>query len=361
MASQKGSKNETGQTRTEEFVRRALADAAAFTTVLMAGIGDKFGLFKGLSLHGPATSAALAKLTGIQERYAREWLGAMAAAGYLDYDPNTGKFSLPEAQVPVLAQEGGPMFFGALHGELLGIMPVVDRLLNAFSRGGGVPQEHYPLEVYDCMDRFTSMWHNNLLVQQWIPALPEVKARLEEGIQVADLGCGRGRASVNLAKAFPRSTYVGYDNFEPNIQFARRLAEENEVQDRVRFELLDASRGLPKRFDLITTFDVIHDAANPRGLLLAIREALNSGGTYLCLDINCSDKLEENFGPLGALFHGFSVLYCMTTSLAAGGEGLGTLGLPEPRLKEFAREAGFLQVRRVPLDNPFNNLYELKA
>ncbi len=361
MALRKGSKNELDHTRTEEFVQRALADAAAFTTVLLAGIGDRFGLFKDLSSQGPATAADLAKRTGIQERYAREWLGAMAAAGYVDYDPGASNFSLPEPHVPVLAEEGGPMFFGALHGELLGMTRVMDRLVDAFSMGGGVPQDHYPLEVYDCMDRFTSMWHNNLLVQQWIPAVPEVKARLEEGIRVADVGCGRGRAIVNLAKAFPRSTYMGYDNFEPNIRFARRLAQDNGVQDRARFELLDASQGLPRGFDLITTFDVIHDARDPRGLLRAVREALNPGGTYLCLDINCSDKLEENLGPMGALHHGVSVLYCMTTSLAVSGEGLGTLGLPEPKLGEFAREAGFRQVRRLPLDNPFNNLYELKA
>ncbi|MFQ5837830.1 MAG: hypothetical protein ACE5HJ_03510 [Thermoplasmata archaeon] len=117
---------------------------------------------------------------------------------------------------------------------------------------------------------------------------------------------------------------------------------------------------MPEDYDLIKTFDVVHDAVDPRGILRSIRKGLKPDGTYLCLDINCSDKLEENVGPLGALFHGFSIMYCMTTSLATGGEGLGTLGLPLSKLEELAKEAGFSEVRQLPLENPFNNLYELR-
>ncbi|TMD30101.1 MAG: class I SAM-dependent methyltransferase, partial [Chloroflexi bacterium] len=132
------------------------------------------------------------------------------------------------------------------------------------------------------------------------------------------------------------------------------------VADRVRFEQRDVSAGLPEQYDVITTFDVIHDAIDPRGLLRTIRQALRPDGRYVCLDINCAEHLEGNAGPLGSLFYGFSVLYCMTTSLSGHGEGLGTVGLPEGKLQELSREAGFSSVRRVPLENPFNNLYELQ-
>jgi SAM-dependent methyltransferase len=138
------------------------------------------------------------------------------------------------------------------------------------------------------------------------------------------------------------------------------LAVDAEVADRVRFVELDAAEGLAAKFDLVTTFDVIHDAVDPRGLLRSIRESLKGDGTYLCLDINCSPRLDQNVGPLGSLFYGFSVLYCMTTSLAHGGAGLGTCGLHEPKLRELGGEAGFKHIRRVPLENPFNNLYELR-
>jgi 2-polyprenyl-3-methyl-5-hydroxy-6-metoxy-1,4-benzoquinol methylase len=194
----------------------------------------------------------------------------------------------------------------------------------------------------------------------WIPSVADVQAGLTRGIDVADVGCGRGRALIKLAEAYPKARLVGYDIYAPNIARARENANAAGVQERVRFEVLDASKGLPTSFDLITTFDVVHDAVDPRGLLRAIRAALRPKGTYLCLDINCSHDLEKNAGPLGSFFHGASVMYCMTTSLARDGAGLGTLGLHELKLRELATEAGFSAARRVPLENAFNNLYELR-
>jgi 2-polyprenyl-3-methyl-5-hydroxy-6-metoxy-1,4-benzoquinol methylase len=314
-----------------------------------------------LAAHGPATSAELAKAGGIHERYAREWLGAMATAGYVRYDPAARRFVLPAEHVPALAQEGGPMYFGGAHQMLLGTLGVLDQLTTAFKQGGGVSQPAYSEDWWAGMERFTAGWFENLLLQEWIPAMPRVRAALEQGADVADVGCNRGRALMKLAAAFPRSRFVGYDIFEPAIRLAKERAAAAGVADRIRFEHRDVANGLPEQFDIITTFDVVHDAVDPLGLLRSIRQALRPHGTYVCLDINCSDKLEQNMGPLGALFHGFSVLYCMTTSLSRGGAGLGTLGLPESKLKEFAVEAQFGNVRRVPLENPFNNLYELSV
>jgi SAM-dependent methyltransferase len=237
---------------------------------------------------------------------------------------------------------------------------VFDQVLTAFRSGGGVSQSQYNEMMWDGLERFTCTWFENLLLQQWVPAMPDVKAHLARGCDVADVGCGRGRGLIKLAQAFPRSRYVGYDNFSPTVARATANAREAGVSDRVRFEERDVSKGLPAQFDVITTFDVVHDAVDPLQLLQSIRRALRPGGVYVCLDINCSDKLEENANPLGAMFHGVSVFYCMTTSLANNGAGLGTLGFHEAKVRELCAKAGFSSVRRVPLDNPFNNLYEAK-
>jgi 2-polyprenyl-3-methyl-5-hydroxy-6-metoxy-1,4-benzoquinol methylase len=348
------------QAKQEAFVGKVLADASGLTSTVLASIGDRLGLFKDLAANGPATSTQLAARAGINERYAREWLSGMATAGYLEYDATSSRFTLPPEHASALAEEGGPFFFGGVHQMLMGMTRPLDQLTEAFRHGGGVPQSAYDDDMWDGMERFTVGWFNNLLVQQWIPAMPDVQAKLEQGAEVVDVGCGRGRALIKLAQAYPNSRYVGYDSFEPTIARATANAEAAGVADRVRFEQLDASGGLPEQYDVITTFDVVHDAVDPRGLLRAIRKALKPDGIYVCLDINCSEKLEENVGPLGAFFYGASVLYCMTTSLAHDGEGLGTLGLHEPKVRELCAEAGFSSVQRVPLENPFNNLYEVK-
>ena len=198
-----------------------------------------------------------------------------------------------------------------------------------------------------------------MLVQQWLPLVPQTSAKLRADARIADVGCGTGQALIALARAFPSITATGYDAHPPSVEQARRATAEAGLANRVSYQVLDAAAGLPDSFDVITTFDVVHDAVDPLGLLRSIRDALRPGGSYLCLEINCSDQATANTGPIAALLYGFSVLYCMTTSLAEGGEGLGTLGLPEQALRDLAAKAGFAQVRHVEMDNPFNSLYEL--
>ena len=349
------------QTKVDQFVGKVLGDTSAALVTLLAAIGDRLGLFKELAASGPISSGEFASRAGINERYAREWLGGMATAGYIAYDASTQRFNLPREHAPALAQEAGPFFFGGVYEMFPALAGVFDRVTDAFRRGGGVPQSAYDAHLWDGMERFTMAWFENLLTQQWIPAMPDVQAKLEMGARVADVGCGRGRALIKMAQAFPKSRYVGYDVFRPSVERATANAEAAGVTSQVTFRQHDASQGLPEQYDVVTTFGVVHDAADPRGLLRAIRAALRPGGIYVCLDINCSDKLEENAGPLGAMFHGFSVLYCMTTSLANGGVGLGTVGLHEPKVRELCAEAGFSSVRHVPMENPFNNLYEVRA
>ncbi len=349
------------EAKAEEFVGKVLGDASAAMVMALCAIGDRLGLFKDLAEKGPATSAEFAARAGINERYAKEWLGGMTSAGYLEYDPKSGSFRLPPEHTPVLAQEAGPVFFGGMFQMLPSGLQPLDHLVQAFREGGGVPQSEYGPDWWEGMERFTAGWFENQLLQEWIPAMPDLQAKLEQGALVADIGSGSGRALFKLAEAFPNGRYVGYDISEAQIERAHTNAREAGLKDKVTFRLHDVVKGLPEQYNVITTFDVIHDAIDPRGLLRAIRQGLKPGGFYVCLDINCSDKLEENIGPLGAMFHGFSVLYCMTTSLAHHGEGLGTLGFHESKVREMCQEAGFRSVRRLPLENPFNNIYEVKA
>lgn len=354
-------KSAIDETKQRAFVRKALGDISSTTAAVMAIIGDRLGLFKALADGSPTDSRELASRTGVNERYAREWLGGMAAAGYLEYDPKNARFTLPPEHAQVLAQEGGPKFVAGAYQVLLGMLEPLDQLLHAFRDGGGVHQSAYGDNLWDGLERFSGGWFENLLMPEWIPAMPAVQARLEAGASMADVGCGRGRALIKLAQEFPNSTFDGFDFFPPTIKLATANAQAAGVDDRVNFQELDVTQGLPQRYDIITTFDVVHDAADPQGLLNVIRRSLNPGGYYVLLDINCSENLEENLGSLGTMFHGFSILYCMTTSLANQGAGLGTLGLPPPKVEELCAQAGFSSVNLLPLENPYHNLYEIKA
>ena len=354
------------QEKMEAFVGKVLGDTTGLTVTLMTYLGDRLGLFKEMAKNGAVTSDDLATHAGISERYAREWLSAMACAGYVEYDPAATRFNLPLEHAPVLAEENGPAFFGGVHAMLVGMMGVLEKLEQAFRDGKGVPQSAYANEMWCGLERFTNTWFENLLLQEWLPAVPDVEAKLNNGATmagvagVADVGCGNGRALIKLAQAYPQSRFVGYDNYEPAIEAATAKADEAGVSDRVSFKQLDVVSGFPEQYDLITTFDVLHDMADPKGALRSIREAMKPEGTYLLLEINSSDKLEGNLGPIGALFYSVSVLYCMTSSLAQEGAALGTCGLPEVKVKEFCEEAGFSNVNRLPVENPFNILYEVK-
>jgi SAM-dependent methyltransferase len=349
------------ETKAEAFMEKLIGHYSGTMTVVLSTIGDRLGLFRDLAGAGPATAAELASRTKVNERYALEWLRAMASTGYLEHDRASDRFSLPPEHALALAHEGSPMFFCGGMQMVPGAMSVLDELTEKFREGGGVSQEAYADDWWDGMQRFTNGWFENFLLQVWIPGMPDVERKLEDGCLYADVGCGSGRALLKLAEAFPRSKFVGYDISAAQLARAKQNAEQAGVAERVRFEQKDVGQGLPEKYDVISTYDVIHDAVDPQGLLRAIHDGLADDGIYICLDINCADDPADNEGPLASMFYGFSILYCMTTSLAHGGAGLGTCGLPESKLRELAKDAGFSDVRRIEMENPFNNLYELKA
>ena len=205
-------------------MNKVLGDASATMTTILASIGDRLGLFKDLAANGPAISAEVASRTGTNERYVREWLGGMAAAGYVEYDPTTSRFTLPAEHVAAIATEGGPFFFGGIHQMVPALVAVVDQVTEAFHKGGGVRQANYPATMWDGLERFTAGWFNNLLLQQWIPAMPKVQSKLKRGVPVADVGCGRGRALIKLAQAFPNCHYFGFDVYGPAVEEASARA-----------------------------------------------------------------------------------------------------------------------------------------
>ncbi len=349
---------EVDPAKVEAFVGQVLGDIAGLMNARLATIGDRLGLWKDLAANGPATSAAFATRAGIVERYAREWLAGMHAGGYLDYDPGTGGYTLPAHAVPVFAQEGGPVFFGGSLQMIQGTAGIFEDLCDAFRNGGGIPQSGFGHDLYEGIQRFTTGWFEHELVPEWMPRLPDVTAKLDAGCDVADVGTGAGKALITLATQYPNSRYVGYEVFEPQAELARRNLAAAGLTDRVRVEVVDPDADLPDAFDVITTFDVIHDSVDPAGLLAKIRRALRPDGRYVCLDINASHQPEENVGPLAALFFGMSIHYCMTTSLAHGGAGLGTCGFNPHVAEQMCTEAGFASIRRVEMENPFNCLYE---
>jgi hypothetical protein len=243
---------EFDQARADAFVGKVLGDTVGLATTAMASLGDRLGFFKELARSGATTSVELAQRTGTQERYVREWLGAMANAGYLDYDPTSVRYALPPEHAPVLAQEAGPVFFGGVHEEFVGLLASFEKLLVHVRAGGGLGLDDYPPSMYEGIDRFTAGWFENLLIPVWLPLVPQVLAKLQTGARLADVGCGRGRALIKLAQAFPESRFVGYEVHGPNVDRAIEGVRAAGLEDRITIRHADASEGLSDRYDVVT-------------------------------------------------------------------------------------------------------------
>ncbi len=340
------------------FLGRALDHWAGTMAMLMAALGDRLGLFGALAPE-PATADELAGRTGLDTRYLAEWAAALTTAGYLTHDPVTDRYTLPAAHVPALADESSPYFVGGGFQNLLGLLGVLDHVSDAFRTGAGVPYAEYPADTFDGMARLTGAAHEHALVPTWLPLCPEVHRRLTEGCRVADVGCGQGRAVMAMAAAFGASTFLGVDAHRPVIEHARAQAGVRQLGDRVRFEVGDVARsGLPDGpYDVAFAFDVLHDAADPPGLLARIADALTPEGTLVLLEPNAGATPEENPWPLGTVNYGISVLYCMSVSLGSGGPGLGTCGTPVPVVRQLLGDAGFTDVEEVPIGNLFNRMF----
>jgi 2-polyprenyl-3-methyl-5-hydroxy-6-metoxy-1,4-benzoquinol methylase len=346
--------------RVEAFVERVVLDVGTAMRGGLLYIGDRLGIFKALSESGPVTPAELAKATGLNERYLREWLGSMTTAEYLEHDAESGTYHLPPEHALPLADEEFPFFTGGFLQMIVPTVSVAPQVAEAFKSGRGVTQDQYLPDMYEAIERGTAPWYKHHLVQDWIPAMPGVQERLEAGGIACDVGCGGGLAAITIAKAFPKARVVGYDVHEGSVERARRNAADEGVSDRVTFEVADGAELPEDRFDLVSTFDVVHDSVDPVGLMTSVGRSLREGGTYLVLEMNASHDVEENRNPLGKFLYNVSTLYCMTTSLAHGGAGIGAC-MGEPKARELAYASGFSHFRKLPIEDPFSVLYELRA
>ena len=346
--------------QTPELLKKVITDAAGMMAFRMCALGTELGLFTDLATNGPGTSQQLADRTGMNERYLREWIYATSAAGYLAFDKKTRQASLPDMLVPLLVDVGGPVYQGGMFKMITGMTLQFNELLTAFRKGGGIQYSSYDPIFWDGLENSSCVRYRNLLVSQWLPEMPDVAAKLKQGGSFADFGCGAGRSTIALAQAFPDAKFHGYDLFAPNIEKARANAKEAGVDHRIDFQVHDIAKGVPGKFDVVATFDLIHDMADPKGGLRALRQAVKDDGIYVLMDIACEEDPADNEGPMGVFKMAASLHFCMTTSLGQNGMGLGTVGLPEGKVKEFCQEAGFKSVRRLPIEHPLNALYEIR-
>ncbi len=344
--------NETKVTRFRERIGEIYVGAAL---TLMIDIGFRTGLWEAAA-KGPATSEQLAERAGLEERYVREWLGAVTTGGIADYDSDTEMYSLPEEHAVSLTGDGASN--RAVNAGLLTYLGKhVDPVVTVFREGGGVPYSRYRPEFTSLMDQRFRREYNEMLFDGYIRAVPGLEERLMAGIRVCDVGCGTGHNLNLMAAEYPASTFTGFDIAADAIELANAEAAEMGLSN-VAFEVQDAT-ALPGdlTFDLMTTFDAIHDQANPQGALNEIGRSLAADGVYLMIDIDASSDLKNNIGnPLAPYLYSVSTMHCMTVSLAEGGAGLGTVWGRELAL-EMLSEAGLTQVEILESSNPTNAIY----
>jgi SAM-dependent methyltransferase len=349
-------RGELDEARTRAFTERMVAHLTGASVALMVEVGRQVGLFEAMAAMPPAPSAAIAGRAGLSERYVREWLGAMVCGGIVEFDPASATYHLPPEHAHLLTGHHSRNLTtaAAMYPLMARVLP---RVVEAFRQGGGVPYDAYQPEFTGLMDARSRPRYDEFLFGTYLAAPEGLLARLEQGIRVADVGCGTGYCVTLMAGRFPRSTFVGYDFSEAGIARARAEAAARGLTN-ATFVVEDV-RSLPvdPPFDLITAFDAIHDQVDPAGVLRRVREALAPDGLFLMLDVHASSRLEENVGmPMAASLYAISTMHCLAVSLAHGGAGLGT-AWGYQQATRMLHEAGFTDVRLFERVDPVNSLH----
>jgi ubiquinone/menaquinone biosynthesis C-methylase UbiE len=347
--------------KAKAFTDKVFVDMAGAMTAGMGYVGVKTGLFRTMAGKGKMRAEDVAREGKLVPRYVEEWLKGMTAAKYLDYDSATQTYSLPDEHAFMLASEGTDHFMGGLFTMVPVLMRIAPDVATAFERGGGVAFEKFGADGVNGLDLMNRGQYEQRLTGYWLKALPDVKARLEAGGRALDVGCGAGRVSVALAKAFPNATVVGLDPDRESIRQAEAAAAAAGLSGRISFVAantgnLDSGEG----FDLITACDCIHDFAAPQLTLKEIRTLLKPDGTLFIIEPRAADQLEDNINPIATMLYGFSIFHCMTQSLARGGPGLGTCMGPA-RTEALIRDAGFHDFRKLDIKSPTSLFYAARA
>lgn len=336
--------------KSTRFMQKLVGDVATAIATGLLLVGDKAGLLRAMAGAGPLTAAALAERSGVRQRYVEEWLAAVAGAGYVEYDAAADSFLLPDEHAQFLIDPQAETYLGGLYGGLPTLMGMVPKLADAFQQGDGIAFSDFGRDMPQLLEVMNRPVYEARLVQHWLPALPEVLARLQAGGSALDIGCGTGVVPITLAKAFPTARIAGIDLDAHSIGIAQGYARDAGLADRPhlaaqRIEDLPAA----ERWDLISTFDVVHDLPDPVDALRRIRALLSDGGSYLMVEPRVADDLQTNLAnPFARMLYGISCLHCVPQSLAQGGAGLGACW-GEKRARALAAEAGFTRFDKLPI------------
>jgi ubiquinone/menaquinone biosynthesis C-methylase UbiE len=343
-------------TGSEEFAEYLMGVLNGGALALMLSVGHQTGLFDAMASLPRSTSAQIAEAAGLSERYVREWLGAMTTGGIVDHDPDQLTFVLPPHHAGWLTRAAGPANL-AIQAQYVGLLALVeDQIVECFRHGGGVPYSAYP-KFHALMAEDSGALHDAALIDTILPVVPGIVDRLQQGIDVVDIGCGSGHAVNLMAEAYPASRFVGLDIADIGLATGAAEAEQKGLTN-VRFLNKDAATlDGSEQYDFITTFDAVHDQARPDLVLSGIANSLRPGGQYLCVDIAASSAVAGNVDhPLASFLYTISCMHCMTVSLAAGGMGLGTMW-GEQKARQMLADAGFDNVETRHVEGDIVNNY----
>ena len=341
----------------EAFLDRFVGIASGATTIGLLAAADRSGLLGYLGQEGGGTVDEIAEGARLESRYIQEILSGLAAAGVVDYDAETQRFDLSPEHALFVSDQASPYFMGGWFDMLPAALAQVDGIAAATRNGGGVGFEEFGHMMVRGIDRGNAPSQKAFLTTRWLPGVPGLSERLHSGIPIADVGCGAGTAAILMARAYPNCQVVGFDNSDESIIVARGRSEGLSNIEFHGYGVED----IPDEpsFGLITTFDVIHDLADPLAGLRHIRKVLAADGQFLMMEPNISSNLEDNLDARGALLYGISTLHCMTQSLARGGEGLGA-AWGRQKAENYAKEAGFGSFQPLEeISNRFSSFYLL--
>ena len=336
------------------FVQDLGATVAAGSVVL----GDQLGLYRSL-LEGPAGAAEIARRTGTDPRYVTEWARGQAAGGYITYDAGSDSYALSAEQAFALTDPEGAVFLPGAFQLALGALAARPRIAEAFLTGDGMGWHEQDPDVFVGCERFFRPGYLANLVPSWIPALEGVDERLRDGAKVADIGCGHGASSVLLAQAYPTSSVVGSDYHAGSVEQARKRAADAGVADRVSFEVSSAQTFGGTGYDLVTTFDCLHDMGDPVGAARHVREALAADGTWLIVEPFAGDEVTDNLNPVGRVYYSFSTLLCVPNAKSQPGDHALGAQAGEAAIRTVVSQAGFTRFRRAA-ETPFNLVFEAR-
>jgi len=354
-----GSESAVDTDKLMQFVFRAVDEVGATLNAALVVMGDKLGWYRALADAGPLTPSELAARTGTAERYTREWLNAQAAGAFVEYDSVSGKYTLLAEQRVALTDESSPAYLPGFFQIALGSVLDSPRIIEAARTGAGIGWHDHVHDVHEGCERFFRPGYNAHLVAEWLPALDGVVEKLGRGAQVADVGCGHGASTILMAQAFPASQFVGYDYHAESIATASKRAADAGVGDRVQFDTSPAATYPGEGYDLVTSFDCLHDMGDPVGAAKQVRATLAADGTWMIVEPRAGDRVEENLNPVGRAYYGFSTLLCTPASLSQEvGLALGAQA-GEARIKDVVVSGGFTRFRRVA-ETPFNLVFEAR-